>query len=59
LAIRVGEDNVCELLAESFLHVGSSLNGQYLSVKAALSFFLSERLVAAQFPIGSFIGHVY
>jgi hypothetical protein len=47
LAIRVGENDVCELLAESFRHVGPSLNGEYLSVKVALSFFPSERLVAA------------
>lgn len=42
-AIDVRENDVCEMLAESFLHVESSLSSQHSSVKAAMFLLLSRR----------------
>jgi hypothetical protein len=47
LAIAIGENNICEPLAKSFLHVDSSLTRRHSSVKGRVVSLVSRRLAAA------------
>ena len=47
LAIAIGQNNICEPLAKSFLHVESSLTRRHSSVKGRVVSLVSRRLAPA------------